>query len=144
MTRQQLKKPIPRGLIKDVQRNLVRQRQEAVTKNPDLITIDRWDLSKIFYDTRTILDKEYDTGPMNNPNKRKAIHNDVDSICEELDVKRHEIGIFAADRAQMAFNGKIYNVNYENFETLAELGTDIILTEKEGLVNTLVPFTTDV
>ena len=43
----------------------------------------------------------------------------------------------------MAFNGEIYNINYENFESLAELGTDIIFTEKEGLVNTLVPFTTN-
>ena len=32
--------------------------EEAVGDNPDLITIDRWDLSKIFYDTRTILDKQ--------------------------------------------------------------------------------------
>ena|SRR5215469_11657693 len=40
----------------------------------------------------------------------------------------------------MAFNGRIYNVNYENFTTLE---TDIIFTEKEGLVNTLVPFTTN-
>jgi hypothetical protein len=43
----------------------------------------------------------------------------------------------------MAFNGQIDNVNYENLELLARLGTDIILTEKEGLVNTLVPFTSN-
>jgi hypothetical protein len=102
-------------------------------RNHNLIISDRWDLSKIFYDTRTRLDREgYDTSPMNPPEKRKTIHNAVADICEELGVKRHEIGIFAADRAQMAFDGEIYNINYENFESLAQLGTDIIFTEKEG------------
>jgi hypothetical protein len=43
----------------------------------------------------------------------------------------------------MAFNGQIDNVNCEKLELLARLGTDIILTEKEGLVNTLVPFTSN-
>ena len=38
---------------------------------------------------------------------------------------------------------EIYNVNYENFRSLADYGTDIIFTEKEGLVNTLAPFTTN-
>jgi hypothetical protein len=114
-------------------------------RNHHLIDFDRWDLSKIFYDTRTILDRQgYDTSIMNAPERRKVIHNAVADICEDLGLKRHEIGIFAADRAQMAFNGQIYNVNYENFESLAELGTDIIFTEKEGLVNTLVPFTTNI
>ena len=65
-------------------------------RNHDLIIIDRWDLSKIFYDTRTRLDREgYDTSPMNVPVKRHAIHNEVAGICEELGVKRHEIGIFS-------------------------------------------------
>jgi hypothetical protein len=50
----------------------------VVGRNPELITTDRWDLSKIFYDTRTSLDKNgYDTTPMNEPARRKAIHNDV-------------------------------------------------------------------
>jgi hypothetical protein len=52
-------------------------------------------------------------------------------------------GIFAADRAQMAFDGRIHNVTYESFKHLALRGTDIIFTEKEGLVNTIVPFTTN-
>ncbi|PWU81182.1 MAG: hypothetical protein DLM72_08295 [Candidatus Nitrosopolaris wilkensis] len=131
-------------MIKDTQRDLIIKRRDAVSENPDLITIDRWDLSKVFYDTRTILDKlGYDTSPMNVTAKRKAIHNDIADICDDLGVKRHEIGIFAADRAQMAFDGQIYNVTFETFGWLARLGTDIIFTEKEGLVNTLVPFTTD-
>jgi hypothetical protein len=138
------RKPIPRGLIRETQRSLIVNRKEAVERNPRLVVMDRWDLSKVFYDTRTILDRlGYDTSSMNKSDKRKAIHNDVAVICFELGVKRHEIGIFAADRAQMAFNGRTYNVTYETFKSLAKLGTDIIFTEKEGLVNTLVPLTTN-
>lgn len=46
------------------------------------------------------------------------------------------------NRAQMAFNGEIYNISFENLRWLKEFGTDIIFTEKEYLVNILVPFTT--
>jgi hypothetical protein len=126
---EQTRKPIPRGLIKKVQRDIIRQRQEAVEENPELIEFDRWDLSKIFYDTRTILDRQgYDTSVMNTHDKRHDIHTDVADICEGLGIKRHEIGIFAADRAQMAFDGEIYNVNYENFESLAKLVFFLILS----------------
>ncbi|HYA83875.1 MAG TPA: hypothetical protein VEH06_10565 [Candidatus Bathyarchaeia archaeon] len=85
MAQQRSRKPIPRGLIKEVQRKLIIQRQKDVSQNPNLIDFDRWDLSKIFYDTRTFLDKlHYKTSPMNAPDKRKAIHNAVADICEEL------------------------------------------------------------
>jgi hypothetical protein len=43
----------------------------------------------------------------------------------------------------MAFDGRIDNVTFETFRHLALKGTDIIFTEKEGLVNTVVPFTTN-
>jgi len=84
LAQQRRRKPIPRGLIRDVRREIIIQRQKDVMQNPNLIFNDRWDLSKIFYDTRTRLDREdYITTPMNNPGKRKAIHNDVADICEE-------------------------------------------------------------
>jgi hypothetical protein len=45
-----------------------------------LVRIDRWDLSKIFYDTRIILDHDgHDTSPMNKPEKRNDII-DIESI----------------------------------------------------------------
>jgi len=63
-------------LIKNVQRKLIRECKEAVEQNPDLVRIDRWDLSKIFYYTRTILDHDgYDTSLMNKPEKRNDIIN---------------------------------------------------------------------
>lgn len=90
--RQQQRKQIPRGLIIDVQRDIIRRRKEDVDQDPTLIDSDRWDLSKIFYDTRTILDRQgYDTSEMNKPDKRKSIHNAVADICEQLGIRRHEM-----------------------------------------------------
>ena len=43
----------------------------------------------------------------------------------------------------MAFQGELYNVNIDNIGWLKELGTDLIIVEKEGIVDKLVPFTTE-
>jgi hypothetical protein len=59
-------------------------------------------------------------------------------------IKRHDIGIFPADRAVMAFNGRSYSVSFENYKALAHLGADVVCVEKEGTVDKQVPFTTGV
>jgi DNA topoisomerase VI subunit A len=43
----------------------------------------------------------------------------------------------------MAFQGQLYSVSFENYKQLAYLGVDVICVEKEGIVDKLVPFTTD-
>jgi hypothetical protein len=79
-----------------------------------------------------------------NDSRRKVLHAEVKAYCDKvLHVKRHQIGIFAADRAQFAFRGKTHNVNLESITKLQNLGTDIILVEKESAVEQFVPFTTD-
>ena len=137
--------PIPRGYAFDVLRRVVKRRYDDVAANPELKQTDRWDLSNCFYLTRKILDGEgYDTAPLNDRERRESIHSKVREICEdELGLKRHEIGIFAAERAVMAFQGELYNVNIDNIDWLRQLGTDLIIVEKEGIVDKLVPFTTE-
>jgi hypothetical protein len=141
-----IRKPIPNGLVPKILRKVVTERHDAVLGlegDLGLITRDRWNLSDCFYETRNRLDAMgYDTSPLNDQDKRKRIHNMVRDVCEkDLGVKRHEIGIFASDRAQLAFQGHIYNVNLENIPMLQDLGTHVILVEKEGIVDKLVPFT---
>ena len=75
--------------------------------------------------------------------KRKELTRHIKEYCDKLGIKRHDIGIFAADRAVMAFRGQSYSVSFENYKRLAQLGTDIICVEKEGIVDKLVPFTKD-
>jgi hypothetical protein len=141
------KKAIPRGLDLKVLRDVVSERAErarAVRKDKTLIQRARQDLSHQFYVTRKRLDADgYDVGSLND-SRRKVLHAEVKAYCDKvLHVKRHQIGIFAADRAQFAFRGKTHNVNLESITKLQNLGTDIILVEKESAVEQFVPFTTD-
>jgi hypothetical protein len=99
-------------------------------------------LSDCFYNTRKQLDADgWDVTSCSE--RRKEVTKYVKTYCDKLGIKRHEIGIFAADRAVMAFRGESYSVSFENYEQLAVLGTDIICVEKEGIVDKLVPFTKD-
>lgn len=66
------------------------------------------------------------------------------SICHRnlyQGIKRHEIGIFPADRAILYFKGKEYSVNFKNYKQLAYLGTDILCVEKQDTATKLKPYT---
>ena len=75
--------------------------------------------------------------------KRQKLYQYIKDYCEEwyLNIKRHQIGISAADRAVMAYQGQTYSVSFENCKQLARRGVDIICIEKEGIVEKLGPFT---
>ncbi len=134
------KKDIPRGLIFKVGDNILWDRCLAVKNNPDLKTMNRWDQSDVFYNTRKKLDAMgYDVTRLSD--KRKEINQHIKKFYDKMGVKRHEVGIFAADRAVMAFQGELYSVSFENYNDLAHYGVDIVLIEKEGTVDKLVPFT---
>ena len=61
-----LREPIPWGYSKKVMREIIDGRIRSVRRQPQLIEIDPWDLSDIFYTTRKRLDAEgYDISPLN-------------------------------------------------------------------------------
>lgn len=135
------KKQIERGVIFRVEDSILWERYTAVKNNPDLKITNRWDQSDVFYNTRKKLDAMgYDVTKLSD--KRKIINQHIKNFYDRIGVKRHEVGIFAADRAVMAFQGELYSVSFENYKQLANLGVDIVLIEKEGTVDKLVPFTT--
>ena len=137
--------PIPNGLAKQTIRHLIDNRWLAVYNNPRLLTdkTHRMDQSDIFYPMRTMLyRKGYDVSSLAEREKRQDLYSYIKDYCEDvLGIKRHQIGIFAADRAVMAFQGDTYSVSFENYKQLARQGVDIICIEKEGIVEKLVPFT---
>ena len=57
-----------------------------------------------------------------------------------MGLKRHELGIIAAARAQLYFRRKSIGVAFDEISKLIEIGTDLIITEKEGVVEALGPF----
>ena len=137
--------PIPKGLARQTIRHLIDTRWLAVYNNPGLLTdkTHRMDQSDIFYPMRTMLyRKGYDVSSLDEGETRKKLYRYIKQYCEDtLNIKRHQIGIFAADRAVMAFQGKTYSVSYENCKQLARSGVDIICIEKEGIVEKFIPFT---
>src|SRR5262245_31811064 len=106
-----VKKPIPKGLVTKVQDQVLFERFEATRDDPDLITSNKWDQSDIFYETRRRLDQlGYDVRDLSK--RRKSINTHIKEWCDYLEwtdkqgnkhigIKRHEIGIFPADRAVM-------------------------------------------
>lgn len=136
--------PIPYGVVRQTIRYFIDSRRIAVKKNPRLIKSYRWDQSDIFYNVRKMLSsKGYDVSGLVKEKRENAVYY-IKVYCEKLGIKRHEIGIFPADRAVMAYQGETYSVGYENYKDLAMKGVDIVCVEKEGIVEKLAPFTKDV
>jgi hypothetical protein len=137
--------PIPTGMARRTIKHLIDTRYLAVRNNPELIKdkTHRMDQSDIFYPMRTILyRKGYDVSSLSEGEVRQKLYSYIKEYCEDkLKIKRHQIGIFAADRAVMAYQGETYSVSFENCLDLAGLGVDIICIEKEGIVEKLSPFT---
>jgi hypothetical protein len=107
--------------------------QQTIIKDHALVDSDRWELSDIFYNLRLILDERgYNTKLINDPKHRKKIQaNMVTEVCDKLGIYRHDIGIFPADRAQMAFQGNTCSVSFESLNWLCSYRTDVIFIEKE-------------
>jgi hypothetical protein len=108
----------------------------------------RWDHSDVFYTIRTHLNQlgwntsVYTDAVSGGSKRRKELYSMIHDVCENnFGVKRHQIGIYPADRATMAFNGKYYAVDFDNIRKLVSMGTDIIIVEKFGAVVKMVPFT---
>jgi hypothetical protein len=129
--------------MKDLVRGVLRDRLQAVRDDPSLKVTDRWTLSTVFYTVRPIA---LSRGIKLKPSSRKTIQNQyVKDICGgELGVRRDELGIVAAVRAQLYFRGKIYDFSLENVRELAGRGTDLLVIEKEGIAEILAPFAAEV
>ena len=124
------KKPTANTLL----RKLLKERLSELNKNPELKYKDRWTQSTVFYHLRPILIKH------GIEVTRKYITSSIKKICEELGKSREELGIFAADRAQLYFNHMSHDVGLDELSNLMKMGTDLIIIEKEGAVEVLAPF----
>jgi len=61
--------------------------------------------------------------------------------CEKwLGVKREELGIIASEKSQLLFRGKNSPIRWDNFQMLAENGSDLLFCEKEGICDLLEPY----
>ncbi len=121
---------------KDVVEEILRERLDRVNEDPELKHSDKWTQSTVYYKTRKrMLDYEI---PLT---ERETITRQIKEICEQKwNKRREELGIFAADRAQMYFRGKIHDVGIDELRDLKQRGTDLVIIEKEGVCEVLSPF----
>ena len=132
--------PTKRNGAKDIMRRVIKERKEAVEEDPDLVMTDMITQSGIFYTARPrFIAAGIDLEKVGK-SFRKNQTNDIESICEELGVTREEIGIFAQARTFLYFKGEKYNVGFKNLEILMQMGTDLIIIEKEGMAEAIRPF----
>ena len=119
-------------------RQLLKERYEAVSKDPTLKEKQVWTQSTVFYHLRPIL---LNSGYSNEDINREYITGQIKPACEEyLGVKRKDLGIIAADRAQLYFKGEWHDVGLNDISGLAQYGTDMLIVEKEGVVEQLAPY----
>lgn len=89
-----------------------------------------WTQSDVFYAARKILVNEY--GYKDDEIDREDLTSKIREECAKLNVTREQIGIVAADRAQLYFKKRWYDVGLDELHTLVEYGTDMLIIEKEG------------
>jgi hypothetical protein len=129
------------------QRKAAAEKARANNDKSPFVT-NRWDHSDVFYTIRTHLNRlgwdtsVYTDAVSGGSKRRKELYAMIPDVCENYyGVKRHQIGIYLADRAIMAFNGKYYTVDFDGISNLMSSGTDIIVVEKFGTVVKMIPFT---
>jgi hypothetical protein len=117
-------------------REVIKARYVAVKADKTLKDTQRWTRSTAFYTCRKILknigyaDEELD---------RETITGYIEEVCDEMKITREDCGIYAADRAQLYFRGKTYDIGFDDLEELAQKGVDMLIIEKEGGAEQLAP-----
>jgi hypothetical protein len=117
-------------------REVIKARYAAVKADKTLKDTQRWTRSTAFYTCRKILknigyaDEELD---------RETITDYIEQVCDEMKITREDCGIYAADRAQLYFRGKTYDIGFDDLEGLAQKGVDMLIIEKEGGAEQLAP-----
>jgi hypothetical protein len=121
--------------IIDLERNLLYERYQQIKLNPEKKNSDRWTQSTVFYYLRPILEK---AGIKLGTTTRKTIQGQyIKAVCKELGITRADLGIVAADRAQIYFRGKWEDVGIDELDTLMHYGVDVLIIEKEGVAQAL-------
>jgi hypothetical protein len=117
-------------------REVVKARYAAVKADKSLKDTQRWTRSTAFYTCRKILKS---IGYADEELKRENITEYIEQVCDEMGITREDCGIYAADRAQLYFRGKTYDIGFDDLEELAQKGVDMLIIEKEGGAEQLAP-----
>lgn len=115
---------------KEFVREVLRERFAQVKQHKkEILMRQKWTRSTVFYLARTnMLVNGYAPEELN----RDTITTYIEEICDEWRITREDLGIFAADRAQLHFKGQTFDVSFDDLDELVEKGSDMVIIEKEG------------
>jgi hypothetical protein len=117
-------------------REVIKTRYAAVKADKTIKDTQRWTRSTAFYTCRKILKN---IGYADEELNRENITQYIDQVCDDMKITREDCGIYAADRAQLYFRGKTYDIGFDDLEELAQKGVDMLIIEKEGGAEQLAP-----
>lgn len=126
-------RPDKTKVLEDVLRERMHKWFSLPQDNLVILKKHEWTQSDVFYATRKrLIEVGYDSEEID----REYITGLISPTCaNKLGVAREQIGIFAADRAQLYFKGKWTDVGLDEIETQVDYGTDMVIIEKEGVIS---------
>ncbi len=129
--------------IKQYVTEYILQRIKDVKNNPDLLTSDRKNVNRVYYTLRKKFladgwrfDMEADPKQRRHSNIIAAIKD----VCDELGLRRSDIGIVTDNVGYLYFKGEQYSVGIDQLKGLVQKGTDIVIVEKQDIALSLSPY----
>ncbi|HKG88043.1 MAG TPA: hypothetical protein VKA95_06925 [Nitrososphaeraceae archaeon] len=124
--------------------NFLKERKAAIDANPYLKITDRLTQSGVWYRIRPVMKKKGFEPPDDWGKTRRTLQGSIQNVIDELwpneHLTREDLGIVAASRGAVFFNGEEWPINGDTVDALAEKGVAIIVIEKEGIASLLAPY----
>lgn len=119
--------------------DFLRERFDAIKKDPTIIHNDPLTQSGVWYRIRPIMINDGFDPRKNWGKTREYLTGEIDKLCTELfhNIEREDLGIVAKARGMMIYDGNIYPVDMDTFEELGQKGVFILVIEKEGIARIL-------
>jgi hypothetical protein len=131
-------------IAKNYLRKFLIDRRAAVEADPYLKVKDRITQSGVWYRIRPEMKIKGFEPRESWTQTRRTLQGSITEVIEELwpseNLTREDLGIVAASRGVVLYDGEAWPINGDTVDALAEKGVAIIVIEKEGLPDILAPF----
>jgi hypothetical protein len=116
----------------------IHKRRKDVAQNPGLLRTDIKNVNRVFYILRDPM-QDYGWEKEGWNKRRKTVLSYIKDICDELGIRRSDIGIVTDNVGYLYFRGHQYTVGIDHLKSLMRMGTDILIVEKQDVALSLKP-----
>jgi hypothetical protein len=131
-------------IAKNYLRKFLIDRRASVQADPYIKVKDRITQSGVWYRIRPAMKIKGFEPHESWTQTRRTLQGSIADVIEELwpgeNLTREDLGIVAASRGVVLYDGEAWPINGDTVDALAEKGVAIIVIEKEGLSDILAPF----